>query len=294
MSDTYNLSTNDLFVQTLVEKWMESEKLVDELDEKMDVESFGKTKLLNSVFNNVGALEDEKNPLAKIIHGFMKSEAVQTDEQFVGFYETIRRILKPYENRVNEFVKNNVTTIPESEKPKPHEIEEMRKERKTAVDAMNGIRGLLEATAKVWFDDQGSTLLNVMENKRGAVGKRGTLGPRLPKYQFKVNGTILSDNKLSAIVTFLKSKVKDVKEVREAIKAQLPNFDFENPPREFEFNIAGAHVVAEMLVDDSPDEDDNDDGDEENEELEDLVTETTNEDTIFFDDDQDPNTDNDE
>jgi hypothetical protein len=124
----------------------------------------------------------------------------------------------------------------------------------------------------------------VKVNKRGAVGERGTIGPRLPKYQYRVNGTILSDNKLSAIVTFLKAKVKSVKEVREAIKAQLPDFDWENPPATFEFNIAGAHVQAEKLMDDSPD-DDSDDGEEE---IEGLVTETTEEEgnatPLFFDD----------
>lgn len=286
MSDTYSLNTNNLFIQTLVEKWMESEKVVDELDEKMDVESYGKTKLLNGAFNNVGALDDEKNPLAKFVHEFMKSEAVSTDEQFAGFYETIRKIIKPYEVRLNSYVKDNTKTIPDSEKPKPEEIEEMRKERKVAVDAMNGIRGLLEATEKTWFEDTGKDLMRVMENKRGAVGKRGELGPRLAgKYQFKVNGTILSDNKMSAIVVFLKSKVSSVKEVRDAIKAQIPNFDFENPPQEFAFNIAGAHVQAERLVDDSPDE-----SDDEDDEIDDIVTETStvSADEEFFTDDVAP------
>ena len=283
MSDAYTLDTSDLFIQTLVEKWMESEKIVESLDEKMDVESFGKTKLLNSAFTDVGSLEVEKNPLAKMITDFFNSEAITSDAVFVGFFETLRRIQKNYEARKEAFVDANVVTIPDSEKPKPEEIEEWRKERKKVVDAMNGIRDLLKATANLWFESQGDKLLRVMENKRGAIGKRGVLGKRLAgKFQFKVNGTILSDNKLSAIVNFLKSKVESVKEVREAIEAQNPNFDWENPPNNFEFNIAGAHVEAEKLIDDSPDED-SDDGD-----IEDIVTETADGDesqAVFFDED---------
>src|SRR4029077_3609508 len=222
MSDTYNLNTSDLFIQTLVERWMELNKDVEGIDEKMDVESYGKTKLLNSVFGDVGGLDSDKNILANSVRNFMNSENVDTEEKFVGFYETLRRIIKEWDDRVDKFVKENTKTIPDSEKPSDTEIEDMRKDRKTAVDAMNGIRGLLEGTAPDWFKTEGNDLLPTKINKRGAVGGRDKLGKRLGgKFQFRVNGTILSENKLSAIVTQLKGKVGSVKEVREAIEAQI-------------------------------------------------------------------------
>src|SRR4029077_16435682 len=153
-------------------------------------------------------------------------------------------------------------------------------------DAMNGIRGLLEGTAPDWFKTEGNDLLPTKINKRGLVAGRDKRGKQLGgKFQFRVNGTILSENKLSAIVTQLKGKVGSVKEVREAIEAQIEGFDWENPTMNFEFNIAGAHVQAEKLIDDSPEEYDDSAAD-----YSDIVTERADQnEPLFFDDDPEDN-----
>jgi hypothetical protein len=175
------ISTADPFTVTLVEKWFASKEQVTNLDEKMALESFGRTKLLNSRFDAVNPDATDKkatNPIAVSIRTALSADGL-SDEDFAGLYETVRRVLKEYEARLDKFVDANITKVDESDKPKPEELEEMRKERKTAVDAMNGIRNLLEGTSPDWFTAEGKRLLvnaegkeEKYENLRGAIGDR--------------------------------------------------------------------------------------------------------------------------
>lgn len=264
------LQTADPFTVTLVEKWLASREQVANLDEKMALESFGRTKLLNGRYDAVNPdMTDKKatNPVAVAIRNALSADGL-SDEDFAGLYETVRRTLKEYDSRLDAFVNANITKVDESDKPKPEELEEMRKERKTYVDAMNGIRTLLEGTSPEWFEAEGKRLLvnaegkeEKFDNLRGAIGDRQKTGKRLGStYQFTViyegTETALSDRKLSAVQIYLKKFVKNVGELWKAIEEQNPNFDRSNPPDRFEFTIAGRKVVANKMGDESSEEDD--------------------------------------
>jgi hypothetical protein len=191
-----------------------------------------------------------------------------SDEDFAGLYETVRRTLKEFDARLDKFVDANITKVDESDKPKPEELEVMRKERKGLVDAMNGIRQLLEGTDANWFKAEGESLLlnadgkaDKWENLRGAVGDRGQTGARLGgTFQFTVffedSETVLTDRKLGAVQIHLKKFVKNIGEVWKAIEAANPQFDRKNPPDRFEFTIEGRRIVANKMTDESSEEDD--------------------------------------
>jgi hypothetical protein len=272
MSDV-TISTADPFTVTLVEKWMTSKDLVDTIDEKMNVESFGRTKLLNSRYAEANpGLEDLRkskptSPFAEQLRTILNAEGL-SDADFAGRYETFRRTLSEFEARLDQFVKDNVPEVNEADKPKEEELVALREERKKHVDNMNGIRTLLEGTSPDWFKAEGDTLLAKQENKRGAVGSRGETGTRLgATFQFSVfskdgeSENVLSDRKLGAVQEFLKKEVKNVAEVRKAIEGSNPDFDWKNPPDRFEFAIAGRKVVANKITDESSAADDESDTD---------------------------------
>lgn len=286
------INTADPFTVTLVEKWFASREQVANLDEKMALESFGRTKLLNGRYDEVNpGMTDKKanNPLARAIRDSLNIENL-SEEEFAGLYETVRRVLKEYDKRLDDYVNANITKVDESDKPKPEELEEMRKERKTFVDAMNGIRTLLEGTSPDWFTAEGKRLLvnaegkeEKFENLRGAIGDRGKTGKRLGgTYQFTVEyegtETALSDRKLSAVQIYLKKFVKNVGELWKAIEEQNPNFDRANPPDRFEFTIEGRKIVANKMADESSDDDD----DDSTEDINELTLDITDDDPADF------------
>jgi hypothetical protein len=249
MSDV-TISTADPFTVTLVEKWMTSKDLVDTIDEKMNVESFGRTKLLNSRYAEANpGLEDLRkskptSPFAEQLRTILNAEGL-SDADFAGRYETFRRTLSEFEARLDQFVKDNVPEVNEADKPKEEELVALREERKKHVDNMNGIRTLLEGTSPDWFKAEGDTLLAKQENKRGAVGSRGETGTRLgATFQFSVF-----------------SKDGESENVRKAIEGSNPDFDWKNPPDRFEFAIAGRKVVANKITDESSAADDESDTD---------------------------------
>jgi hypothetical protein len=262
-----NLSTADPFTVALVQRWVDSKELVDQLDEKMALESFGRTKLLNTRFDAANPNMEGKvanNSLAVSIRDALSADGL-SDEEFAGLYETVRRTLKEFDKRLDAFVEANITKVDESDKPKEAELVELRKERKSHVDNMNGIRTLLEGTAPDWFNSEGISILgkDKIENLRGAVGDRSKTGKRLGgTFQFTVfyedTETALSDRKLSAVQIYLKKHVKNVGELWKAIEEQNPNFDRANPPDRFEFTIAGRRIVANKMADESSEDDDDD------------------------------------
>lgn len=269
MSDI-DIRTDDPFTRTLVEKWMVSKDQLEALDEKMNIESYTRTKLLNAAFDDANPNMTGKvptNPLAVDIRSALATEDL-SPEQFAGMYESVRRTLKLFEDRLDKFVEANTPKQDEAKKntPSTEELLEMRDEYKKHVENMNGIRTLLEGTAPDWFKAEGDSLLPKKEAKRGAVGARGETGTRLGgTFQFTViapDGTehVLSERKLSAVQLFLKKDVKNTKAVRQAIDSANPEFDWKNPPDRFEFNIVGRKVVANKITsDEEPDDEDEND-----------------------------------
>jgi len=291
MSNVTLDTINDPFTRTLVEKWMDQRELVENLDDKMALESFGRTKLLNARFDAVNPDMEGKqanNSLAVSIRNALSEDGL-SDEDFAGMYETVRRTLKEFDKRLDAFVEANIKKVDESDKPGDAELAEMRKQRKTIVDAMNGIRSLLEGTSPDWFNAEGKRLLVNAEGKeenyvnlRGAIGDRAPTGKRLGgTFQFTVlyndSETVLSDRKLSAVQIYLKKYVKNVGELWKIIEAQNPNFDRGNPPDRFEFTVEDRKVVAVKMTDESSEDDEED------------STEDINELTLDVDDDSDGN-----
>jgi hypothetical protein len=293
MSDV-NIGTENPFTVTLVEKWLASKELVDTLDEKMALESFGRTKLLNTRFEAANPdMTDKKanNPVATSIRNALSAEGL-SDEQFAGLYETVRRVLKEYDKRLDTFVDANITKVDESDKPKEAELVEFRKERKIHVDNMNGIRNLLEGTDPDWFKAVGVSILGKekIDNLRGAVGDRAKTGKRLGgTFQFTVTDpegteTAITERKLSAVQTHLKKFVKNVGELWKAIEEQNPNFDRANPPDRFEFTVSGHKIVANKMTDETSDDDD-----ESTEDINELTLDLSDDDPADFEADSDDN-----
>jgi hypothetical protein len=265
MSDV-EISTNDPFVHMLVEKWFTSFDQLEALDEKMNVESYTRTKLLNAAFDEANPNMEGKqanNPVAVAVRSALSADGI-TQETLAGLYESVRRTLREFEKKIDNYIEKN-TPKPEDVKknqPTVEELQEMRDEYKKHVENMNGIRGLLEGTATDWFKAEGDSLLPKKEAKRGSVGSRGETGTRLgATFQFTViapDGTehVLSDRKLGAVQIFLKKDVKNVKEVRSAVETSNPEFDWKNPPDRFEFTIAGRKVVGNKITDESSDDSD--------------------------------------
>lgn len=299
------ISTNDPFTLTLVTRWFESRDEVETLDEKMNIESFGRTKLLNTKFEEVNPGMEAKranNPAANSVRGFLNADGL-SDDEFVGLYETIRRVLaSEYSKRIDAYVEKNLPKVDEKDKPNEEALLEYREERKKHVDNMNGIRMLLEGTATDWFKAEGDRLLPKFDNLRGAVGGREKTGERLGgTFRFTVIGkdgeeTILSDPKLSALpayTPFKKLGIKTVGEVRKAIEEANPGFAWKTPPDRFEFTLAGLKVVAHKLTDESSEADDEETNDiqeltldVEDDNAEDFEENVSTETALFDDEDE--------
>jgi hypothetical protein len=284
MTDTYELSTNDPFITTLVDKWFASKAVVEAKDAEMKIESLGKSKLLNEVYNSVvnAPPEDDQTEniaaqFAATIREMLDRAAKVTDEDrpgsfFAGMMEVVKRTLndKEYDDKLEAFTKEHVVVPKEGDKPSDTEMETLRKERKTAVDNMNGIRSLLEGTAPDWFTTEGKSLLlnekgeeKEWTNLRGAIGKRGETGVRLPEYSYTVDGTNLTEKKLGAVRDHI-NKTLSIGDVRKSITDQVEGFDFKNPPEKFEFDLLDKdnnshHVVARKVYTTTSTEDDSSD-----------------------------------
>lgn len=307
MSIADNLLTQDPFTKILVEQWAKAKDQVDIIDEKMNVESFGKTKLLNARYADANpGLEDLRkskptNELANSLRGVLTASEL-TDDEFVGLYETVRRMLPEFDARLDAYVKANVPEVDDTNKPKEEELVAWREERKTHVDNMNGIRTLLEGTNPEWFKAEGDKLIPKEENKRGAVGGREKTGTRLGgtfRFTFDPGGeneTILTDPKLSALPAYAplkKAGIKTVGDVWKAIEAANPEFDRKSPPDKFSFVLGGFNILATKITDESSEEDDDstEDIDEltldvEDDDPEDFVADPDEPSLELFDDDE--------
>jgi hypothetical protein len=288
MSDTmtYDAGTNDPFITTLVDKWFTSKATVEQLDSEMKIESLGKTKLLNEVYNDVIKASPAENETENIATQFAntikemldRAAAVTGEERpgsfFAGMMEVVRRTLneKEYDDKLEAFTKAHVIVPAEGDKPSEAAMEQFRKDRKVAVDNMNGIRSLLEGTAPDWFTTTGKGLLLNAEGKeeefknlRGAIGKRGETGPRLAlasTFTFTVDDSVLQDHKLAAVRDHV-NKLMSIGDVRKAVESANEDFDWTNPPSKFEFDLkdkAGTvrHVVARKDMDSSAEDESSD------------------------------------
>jgi hypothetical protein len=284
MTDTYELNTNDPFITTLVDKWFASKAVVEAKDAEMKIESLGKTKLLNEVYRTVteappedGETENIATQFAATIREMLDRAAKVEGEDrpgsfFAGMMEVVKRTLndKEYDDKLEAFTKAHVIVPADGDKPSDAEMEALRKERKTAVDNMNGIRSLLEGTAPDWFVSEGKSLLlnekgeeKEYTNLRGAIGARGATGVRLPEYSYTVDGTAITEKKLGAVRDHV-NKTLSIGEVRKTITEQNEGFDFKNPPEKFEFDLKDKdgntrHVVARKVYTTTSTEDDSSD-----------------------------------
>lgn len=244
------LTTEDLFVTSLVSKWNTNKELIDDLDESLKSESLGKTKLLNA---SVKAAEEagEAQPVVSAVNEIL-SRLDGNPEVFVGVLTAIRRALKVHDKTLNDYVEENVVEVPEDQKLDIEAETKAREDRKKAVDSNNAIRGLLEAQSPEWFTSQGDAMLPKLDNMRGAPGKRGETGKRIVgTFQWMVEDTLIQAHQMGAVAKYLNTQVKDI---RTAIEEQITGFDWENPPASFNFTFKGKPVSAKRIDDDTPDE----------------------------------------
>lgn len=261
--------TEDPFVAALVGKWNLNRDLVESLDEQIDAESLGKTKILNAAVKTAEGVYEQVVVAVNEVLARVKDNP----EVYVGVLTALRRSLKEHDTFANEYVSANVVEVPTEQKLSTEVEIKLRADRKIAVDSNNAIRGLLEAQQPEWFAAQGDRLLPKLENKRGAVGSRGETGKRLVgTYQWRVGDTLIQQHQMGAVAKFLGTKVA---KLRTAVEGQIAGFDWEKPPATFDFSFAGKGVYAHRIDDDTSPED---------ETSGDAVTPVTEDDDLFNED----------
>jgi len=311
---TYELKSEDIFITTLVDKWMTQREQVETIDEEMNLDSLGKTKLLNAAYVSVntdvkigdevvsikGPKEKPVNELAVTIRQYLEDNGTD-DETFVGLHTTIDRLLSEYKSRVDKYVDDHKKEVPDSDKPSEAQLAEMRETRKKLVDSMNGIRSLLEGTDANWWKDEGDALLvnadgarDKYENLRGAFGTRAPMGERLgAAFTYSVRDTdgqtttSLTGKNLTDLKNFI--KMESVAEMKKLIEEKNPGFIWKTPPDEFSFTFGKFEVHAVKNQDDSPEEDEPiPEGSEGPDIIMDTDDEENNEDAgeVFDDDDE--------
>jgi hypothetical protein len=277
---TYELKSDDIFITTLVDKWMTQKDQVEQIDEDMNLDSLGKTKLLNAAYVSVntdvkvgddvvsikGPKDKPVNELAVTVRQYLEDHGTD-DETFVGLHTTIDRLLSEYKSRVDKYVEDNKKEVSEADKLTEAQIAEKRDARKKLVDSMNGIRSLLEGTDANWWKDEGEALLvnadgarDKYENLRGAFGTRAPMGERLgAAFTYSVRDTegqtttALTGKNLTDLKNFIKAD--SVAELKKLIEEKNPGFIWKTPPDEFSFTFGKFEVHATKNQDDSPEED---------------------------------------
>lgn len=244
------LLTEDPFVFHLITKWNSNKELVEGLDEQLDAENLSKTKVLNSAVNTAEGY-NESQPVVTAVQEIL-ARLKENDEVFVGVITALRRSLKPHDAVVAAYVAKNVVDIPDDQKISTDEEIKLRGDRKIAVDSNNAIRSLLEQQNPEWFALQGEGLLPKLENKKGAVGGTKTGKRLVGTFQWQVEDTIIQQHQMGAVAKFLGTSVGDL---RDSIKSQIADLDWENPPAEFVFNFNKKVVKAHRVDDDTPNED---------------------------------------
>jgi hypothetical protein len=250
----------DEFVSLLLARWEANFKKVEEIDDQLGVESLGKRKVINQAIEAFGKENGEKlvSDVQSLVSQYNTPDKV---EQLVAAVNLIFRSLKDYEPTINAYLDENVRKIPEDEKPSEETQNALRVDRKKIVDGLNSIRELLKNQAPDWFETWGENIAQIT-NLRGAVGEKAKTGKRLAgQFQWDVNDEPLSEHKMGAVAQYLKVSVADLKD---AIRAKYPDFDWEAPPKFFEFDAKDKkgvtrHITARNLSDETSEEDDDED-----------------------------------
>lgn len=217
----------------------ETAKQIDSIDEQLNVEGSTKTRVLNAAADNVvdtfGSLADQVRSAIDEVHGVDR----------IGVIALIRRELSNFDEEVKKYVEDNKTEGPTVS---VEEQVRLREERKNLVGAITAIRDLLSRMAPDLVSE-----VPEYKNLRGAVGGTGTRGPRLKgTWTFAVGGVEIAGRTLGDVKAAVGAS--SVADVRTAIQAAHPTFDFDDPPSSFSFEVNGKMVQARTAESDPGDE----------------------------------------
>jgi len=224
---------------------------VNVIDEKLDASSETATK---KKFSDQLASKYEpewKAPVAdRIVAQMNEMDSEQLAGNYLGIMKTLRDL---YKERVENWVTNQVATIPtsETEKLSDEDKKALSKERSEVAKQIKTIVDM----AVTFNEAPADNPWPLPKSRRGSVGKRG---PRaLSSYTWTIDGVapVGKEDSLKGVSGLLGFPLQ--KELTAALKAA--GIDTTNPPEEFTVELNGKTVYAtkrDEVEDDDEDEDD--------------------------------------
>ena len=269
----------------LVDQWKPLAERIEAIDEELDQESAGKTKVLNMTIEAVKGVSENiptqateavaqlktylsgldektraglmysivKTAIDEILPSLSNVPELQTGVTYF-LQKTFRS--KEINEQLDAYVKPRVEK--DVTPPTPEEVEKLRAERKELVISANLLQQLIERT-----DEETGKSFRKFDQKRGAgvaSNGKGTLGERLKgTFQFSVDGVGVGTSLTDVARRFPGVPVNgESNSVKSAIREAINDFDFKNPPERFEFTIDGKKIIAVATSSDDSDDADSD------------------------------------
>lgn len=266
-------------LEPLIAQWKPLAERIELIDEELDQESAGKTKVLNMTIEEVKKVaENSDTAISQIVPQFKAfleglDEKTRAGVVYALVKTTVDEMLpslkdvpelqtgvmyflqKTFRSKeINEQLAAYVEPRVEKDvtPPAPEVVDALRAERKELVVNANLIQQLIERT-----DEETAKGLRKFDQKRGfgtsGTSGKGSLGERLQgTFQFSVDGIGVGTSLTDVARRFKDFAVNGEKNsVKAAILSAIPDFDFKSPPDRFEFTIEGKKIIASATSSDS-------------------------------------------
>lgn len=227
-------------VAPLLEKWNVIAPRIEEIDARLNAKSFGRKKVLDALVDRLG--EDVTKPVAQM-KAFLENR--ETAQEKVAIFHLLSQLLNDSDLKalVDKEVEGKTEKV---EALKPEHETAMKEERKGLVETAILVRQLILRT-----DPSMESKLPEFKQLRGGAptGQRGT---RLKSgFRFTIDGKDAGKTLTDVAKEFgvnVKAYSGD-SNLRDAIVAQIPDFNMAEPPDEFEFTFQNKTIKAVKSAD---------------------------------------------
>lgn len=210
---------------------------VADIDEQTGTDS-GLTK---SAVEALGA--ERVTEITAAVHALLTST---NPAELLGITTVIRRALKATDTTVKAYVEINKPAAVEL----PAEVQEqLRAQRKAAVDAANLMRNVVATTNPGWAEANLDAVMPALVNRRGAPGGKRESFKRLKgAFLWTIDGTPVDGNKMSDLVRELGNGISSTDIRKQLAEQKGEEFDFAAPPATFTFTVTHGDVDDENHV----------------------------------------------
>jgi len=175
------------------------------------------------------------NEIVSIVQGLLTST---NPAELLAVTSLIRRALKSSESTIKTYVDANKVEAAALDEATTKTLLEQRK---TAVDAANMMRNVVETTNPAWFKENGDVLMPAPTKRRVSAGKRESFKRLKGAFLWTIDGTAVDGNKMADLVKELGGvSSTEIKRQLEAQKGE--EFDFGAPPATFSFTFTNGDV----------------------------------------------------